>query len=461
MLVADREIPSRPIGPDLSCQPLIDLPRPLVVPLSPIVIPAGLIHIPELIVDHRSIARLLPDADLLLELAGELQCFLRCPDRRSDVPVVPLKAREPHERFEISCPVSLVLVRVVVFPVFVKILIRRLFLPPDRFLSVRLDALPGGIHIHQLLRRFGAGFCFRATGLIFRLTVCPAIHLSVRSAAHLSVCPAALFRCPDSRSAALFFAQSRLPDQRDCLFMVRLHIDPRKIRKADEKGVLRILFVRGLRYFVQRFHKSAVKFRPSVLVFQVVDGLVRELLQFLLVNAPFGIVIHFHRNDPELFLLVVPVPRPFVFIDHYIVAFFLKVGRDAQRKEPALCESVFDRFIIALAGDQELVVPDRYVAVFRVLVDQPHQPLRVIAVLLAVTHKNIGVEGRAHFSRQLVTHEHGVQECFQDLLVRRRCGVIVITRDDLDLGAVLAERAPQPFFQSDRKDRDMLFDRRP
>ena len=243
--------------------------------------------------------------------------------------------------------------------------------------------------------------------------------------------------------------------------MVRLHIDPRKIRKADEKGVLRILFVRGLRYFVQRFHKSAVKFRPSVLVFQVLDGLVRELLQFLLVNAPFGIVIHFYRNDPELFLFVVPVPRPFVFIDHYIVALFLKVGRDAQRKEPALCESVFDRFIIALSGDQELVVPDRYVAVFRVLVDQAHQPLRVIAVLLAVAHKNIGVEGRAHFSRQLVTHEHGVKECFQDLPVRRRRGVIVITWDDLDLGAVLAERAPEPFFQSDRKDRDMLFDRRP
>ena len=130
-----------------------------------------------------------------------------------------------------------------------------------------------------------------------------------------------------------------------------------------------------------------------MLILQAGDFLILKFLFALqagLVDTPvFAILsvfrfIHFHRNDLEIVAFISPFPCHGIFHPHDIVFIFLQMRRDSHREQGTFLECLPDRFVEAFPRHEELVIPDGDIPELFVLMDQAHQPLRVLPVLFPV-----------------------------------------------------------------------------
>ena len=110
-----------------------------------------------------------------------------------------------------------------------------------------------------------------------------------------------------------------------------------------------------------------------------------------------------------------------------------EIRRHGQGRQVALRQRLGDLVAPVLAGIQKFVVPDRDVPAEGDAVDQPHQILGVLAVLLAVAQEYLGVKGRPHPFCQLVANQDGREYLLQLFGIGNLRGVGGRTVKELDV----------------------------
>ena len=203
-----------------------------------------------------------------------------------------------------------------------------------------------------------------------------------------------------------------------------------------------------------------------MLILQIRDLLILEIFlpfQMGLVYTPvFPFLsvlrfIHLNGNDLKIIIFTLSVPRHRIFHPHDVVPFLLQMGGDSHGEQRALIERVLYRLIKALSRHKKFIIPYGNIPELFVLMDQPHQPLRVLPVLFPVAQEHVCVESVPNLFSQLVSDQHGIKECLKHFIIGDSCRVIPILRHYLDLRAVVAEFVSEAVFQHDRKHRDVIF----
>ena len=203
-----------------------------------------------------------------------------------------------------------------------------------------------------------------------------------------------------------------------------------------------------------------------MLILQIRDLLILEIFlpfQMGLVYTPvFPFLsvlrfIHLNGDDLKIIIFALSVPRHRIFHPHDVVSFLLQMRGDSHGEQRALIERVLYRLIKALSGYKKFIIPYGDIPELFVLMDQPHQPLSVLPILFPVAQEHVSVESVPHLLSQLVSDQHGIQECLQHIIVGDSCRVSPVFRHYLDLRAVVAEFISETVFKHDRKHRDVVF----
>ena len=238
-------------------------------------------------------------------------------------------------------------------------------------------------------------------------------------------------------------------DQCQRPFVVGFHIHTAQIGKTDEEIMLRrgIVFQNG-----KPLHLLQQGGSESLFVVGIRDGR----------NA--GIVLrqcrairchHFRRQNGLPGSLCHGVLR-----GHDVINFIDQIRSHRQNKQTAFLQSLPNGVVEIFSRSQKFIVPDGNVPAEIVLVYQPHQLLRIAAVLFAVAEEHIGIESGSDLLRQLIPNQH-VLQIFAQLFIKGKGGIIPgIGVEVLQVSALFCEYLIKTALLHQRQYRDMVLHRK-
>ena len=230
--------------------------------------------------------------------------------------------------------------------------------------------------------------------------------------------------------------------------MVDLHVDAAEVGETDEEIVLRVIVVFGDCESFERGHQAVAQCL-FVAAYNNIGDVRIHLAKLFSVGR-----LHFGRQDIFAHFL-----RHRVLYIQNIVDFIDQIRRDRKREQAALFKRRLDGVVEILARGEKFVVPNRDIAAEVVLMDQPHQLLRVTSVLLAVAKENVCVKGGSDLFCQLVADNNRIQILRQLLLIRDRRRVGVVLVEVLQIAEFLIKNIVKSAFLHERQNGDAVLKR--
>ena len=237
-------------------------------------------------------------------------------------------------------------------------------------------------------------------------------------------------------------------DEREGAGVVGLDVDAVQIGEADKEIVLGVVVVFTDGDPFHPIKERVGKGRPVAYVDGVGDRLV-ECAQEI------GVRRNQHGGEDGF----LGFSRLGILDSHDVVFFVYEIGRDGEGEETAFLHRLGNTVVEVLARGQKLVVPNGDIAAEVVFVDEVHELLCVLSVLLPIAQKNIGVKGLADLLRQLVADEDGREILRELLVVGERGRVLGVRVQALQISANGIKICLQSAFLQDGEHGDVMRDR--